>query len=69
MNFIYRKASMLSHKCRHLLQAVQRSSPLLNKQFAAAASTDVNPFHFQDILEMEKKPDIPWKKLTSMIEK
>jgi len=33
----------------------------------AAASTDVNPFFYQDILQLEKKPDIQWKKLTGLL--
>ncbi|WAR15243.1 FUMA-like protein [Mya arenaria] len=55
---------MLSSRARQLLCVAQRSGNLVKKQFAAAASTDVNPFHFQDIFELEKKPDLPWKKLT-----
>ena len=31
-----------------------------------ATATDVKPFHYQDILEIETKLDTPWKKLTGI---
>ena len=30
------------------------------------AAPDVKPFHYQDVFEQEKKPDVQWKKLTSL---
>ncbi|BFZ23385.1 hypothetical protein BsWGS_26424 [Bradybaena similaris] len=30
----------------------------------ATAAADVKPFYFQDILELQQKPDVPYKKLT-----
>lgn len=58
---------MLSTWCRNLLQLAQRSGAAIEKLLAAAASTDVNPFKYQDILELEKKPDIKWRKLTGWL--
>ena len=55
---------MLSHKSRLLYNVGQRFGGILHKQLKATAASDVNPFYYQDILETEKKPDIPWKKLT-----
>ncbi|KAH3690260.1 fumarate hydratase class I, aerobic-like isoform X2 [Dreissena polymorpha] len=55
---------MLSSRCQNLLRLAQRSKAAIEKHLAAAASTDVNPFKYQDILELEKKPEIKWRKLT-----
>lgn len=30
------------------------------------ATVEVKPFHYQDILKIETKQDVPWKKLTSI---
>ena len=35
----------------------------MGRQYAAAT---VKPFKYQDILEFESAPDIPWRKLTGM---
>lgn len=32
----------------------------------ATAAADVKPFYFQDILELQQKPDVPYKKLTGL---
>lgn len=43
----------------------QKFGSLIQKQQkATTAAAAVSPFHYQDILELEKKPDIKWKKLT-----
>lgn len=55
---------MLSQKSRLLYNVGQKLGGLLQVQNKATAAAAVNPFHYQDILELEKKPDIPWKKLT-----
>lgn len=55
---------MLSHKSRLLYSVGQRFGAIIHKQLKATVASDVNPFYYQDILETEKKPDIPWKKLT-----
>ena len=36
---------------------------IVGRQYAAAT---VKPFKYQDILEFESAPDIPWRKLTGM---
>ena len=62
---------MLSGKVRpgqlqSLLQAAatQWSKCLTPAVGKATAASDAKPFQYQDMLEMETKPDIPWKKLT-----
>lgn len=32
----------------------------------ATAATDVKPFYYQDVLQQEAKPSVPWKKLTGI---
>lgn len=57
---------MLGQRSRLLYSVGQRVCNHVQKNFkaTAAAATDVNPFFFQDILELEKKHDPEWKKLT-----
>ena len=48
-----------------------RMATLLSQQGVAmrkyATAATVRPFKFQDILEFEKAPEIPWRKLTSLL--
>lgn len=55
---------MLSQRSRLLYNVGQRLGGLVQKQLKATVAADVNPFYYQDILEVERKPDVQWKKLT-----
>jgi len=57
---------MLAHRTRLLCRAGQQvcCSAQTQRQGKATASTDVKPFHYQDILEPASKPNVQWKKLT-----
>jgi hypothetical protein len=65
--FYLQAVGMLSHKSRLLYSVGQRFGAIIHKQLKATVASDVNPFYYQDILETEKKPDIPWKKLTGTL--
>ncbi|KAL4220982.1 hypothetical protein ACF0H5_019247 [Mactra antiquata] len=54
---------MFPLKSRLLFNVSRRLSTSLQKQVKVPAS-NVAPFFYQDILELERKPDIQWKKLT-----
>lgn len=57
---------MLSQRFRVLLFGVHRSGGLVQHIARATAATDVNPFYYQNILQVEKESDIQWKKLTGL---
>ena len=33
----------------------------------ASSASDLKPFHYQDILELQSKHDVPYKKLTGLL--
>ncbi|KAL5014412.1 hypothetical protein ScPMuIL_008682 [Solemya velum] len=57
---MYRQNRMVCWSLRRVLQEIRRQ----NATKASAAPAAVPPFHYQDMFELERKPDVPWRKLT-----
>lgn len=53
------RGRLLYNVCQNAFQQVVRG-----KATQAAAAADIKPFYYQDIMEFENKPDVPFKKLT-----
>lgn len=53
------RGRLLYNVCQNAFQQIVRG-----KATQAAAAADIKPFYYQDIMEFENKPDIPFKKLT-----
>lgn len=56
---------MLTKHCSRLFRAFGQRHSIAIRAATTASAPAVKPFHFQDLLEQEKKTDIPWKKLSS----